>query len=84
MRPVMSNSEPARQPVNVKNFDEARYWKAFMKWRLGEFNDDLRETEPLPGRHYDVEPQRAARIRDDVTALIRGTGLPVKQRSRYD
>lgn len=84
MRGMMSNSEPLRQHVNVKSFDEARYWKAFMKWRLGEFNDDLRQTEPVPGRHYDVEPQRAARIRDDVTALVRGAGLLVKQKSRYD
>jgi hypothetical protein len=80
----MSNSKRVRKPVSVKSFDEARYWKAFMKWRLGEFNDDLRETEPMPGRHYDVEPQRAARIRDDVTALVRGAGLSVNQKSRHD
>jgi len=81
---MMSNSEPAPKHVNVKSFAEARYWKAFMVWRLGEFNDDLRETQPVPGRHYDVEPQRAARIRADVTALVRGAGLPVSQKSRYD
>jgi hypothetical protein len=81
---MQSNSEAAPKRVNVQSFDEARYWKAFMVWRLGEFNADLRETEPVPGRHYDVEPHRADRIRADVTALIRGAGLPASQKSRYD
>jgi hypothetical protein len=56
MRGAMSKSEPVQRPVNVTSFGEARYWKTFMKWRLGEFNDDLRETEPVPGRHYELEP----------------------------
>lgn len=71
--------------VRVQDYGEARYWKAFMIWRLGEFNDDLRENEPPPGhKAYKVELGRAAQIRDEVTRLLRGAGLPVSQTSRYD
>jgi hypothetical protein len=80
----MSTRRPAPQRVRVLTFDEARYWKAFMVWRLGEFNDDLRESEPVPGHHYDIDERRAARIRAEVNALVRGSGLPVSQKSRYD
>jgi len=47
--------------MNMRTYGEARYWKAFMLWRLGEFNDELRVNEPAPGhRAYEVDAHRAA------------------------
>jgi hypothetical protein len=71
--------------VNVRTYGEARYWKAFMLWRLGEFNVDLRVNEPAPRhRAYGVAEDRAAQVRAEVTSVLRGAGLTASQASRYD
>jgi hypothetical protein len=74
------------EKVHVQSGQEARYWKAFMLWRLGEFNAELRDSEPHPAhRTYDLTPARATQIRVEVSAALAGAGLAAMSRSsRYD
>jgi hypothetical protein len=74
------------EKVHVQSGQEARYWKAVMLWRLGEFNPALRGNEPNPAHTaYGVAATRAAHIRTEVTDALAGAGLPTVSRpSRYD
>lgn len=81
----MSEAPAISDRVKVRTYGEARYWKAFMIWRLGEFNEDLRDSEPAPGHDaYGVGEKRATQIRAEVTEMLRGAGHEVSQASRYD
>lgn len=74
------------EKVHVQTEQEARYWKAFMLWCLGEFNSQLRDEEPNPShRTYSLDPTRARKIRADVVEALDGAGLRMTaRRSRHD
>lgn len=82
--PAAATGGSTAEKVRVQTEQEARYWKAFMLWRLGEFNPDLRDEEPNPShRTYSVDLTRAGRIRAEITEVLTGAGLtPVARHSK--